>query len=220
MAITEAKHVDTRDRIMDAAEGLFARGGFNATSLRAITNEANVNLASVNYHFGSKDRLIVEVIKRGIRPINSERLTRLAELTKNKNGSPVPLEKVLDCFYRPAFEYFQDNSKINFLRLLGRLLYETGPFTKAILEEEWMPLFEPYFNALKTALPHLEDDEITWRFHFALGSMIFTVSQYESLEAMSCDNCTIRDDFEPAIQRLIAFTTAGMNNPHALKSNS
>jgi len=204
----------TTQQILDSAELLFATKGFNATSLRAITDKANVNLAAVNYHFGSKDNLILEVIKRGIEPINTSRLQRLDSLLERHhsgNGDSITLDEVLDSFYRPAFEYFQDSTRIHFLRLLGRTLYETGPFTKKLLENEWMPLVQRFLQGLKITLPNMEEAEIMWRFHFAIGSMIFTVSQFEALEAMSCDECKIRDDFEPAVERLITFTAAGFS---------
>lgn len=209
---------DTATRILDAAEQLFAVKGFNATSMRAITDKAQVNLAAVNYHFGSKDNLIFQVIKRGIQPINQSRIEQLEaqlESYDHIQGEPLALDGVLDAFYRPAFEYFQDSSRIHFLRLLGRTLYETGPFTQDLMEKEWMPLVHRFVEALKLSLPKLEEEEIIWRFHFALGSMIFTVSQFEALEAMACEKCKIREDFEPAIQRLISFTAAGFRQPVA-----
>lgn len=206
----------TATQILDAAEELFAVKGFNATSMRAITDKAQVNLAAVNYHFGSKDNLIFEVIKRGIQPINASRLERLDVLLTrhhSETAESITLPEVLDAFYRPAFEYFQDSSRIHFLRLLGRTLYETGPFTTKLLEKEWMPLVHRFLEGLKISLPDLEEAEIMWRFHFAIGSMIFTVSQFEALEAMACEDCKIRDDFEPAVQRLISFTAAGLSQP-------
>lgn len=205
----------TPGRILDAAEKLFADRGFSATSMRAITNAAGVNLAAVNYHFGSKDRLIVAVVTRGISPINRVRLERLDGLLRaheqgDRTGKVLSLELVLDHFYRPAFEYFQDPARIPFLRLLGKSLFESGPFIGELMEREWMPLLHRYLDALKRCLSHLPEEEVLWRFHFAVGSMIFTVSQYEALEAMACASCKIREDFEPALARLIDFTAAGL----------
>jgi len=202
----------TVSRILDAAEELFAEKGFNATSMRTITREAGVNLAAVNYHFGSKSRLITEVIRRGIRPINEARLESLKASQSNRE-SPASLEEILDAFYRPAFEYFQDASKISFLRLLGRTLYETGDYTQELMAKDWMPLVETFLLAIQKALPEHREEELIWSFHFAIGSMIFTVSQYEALEAMACESCKIRDDFEPSLQRLIDFTAAGFRRP-------
>jgi len=204
--------VDTRERLLDTAEALFAEHGFNATSLRAITQKAEANLAAVNYHFGSKKGLILAVIRRGLRPINEERI-RLLEALMDDHPDRPGLEAILDCFYRPAFEYFQDPSRIPFLRLLGRTLFDRGDYTRELMEEEWMPLVHRYLEAFALALPELDRDELTWRFHFSVGAMIFTVSQYEHLEAMTCDSCMIREDYEPALARLIRFTLAGFLAP-------
>jgi AcrR family transcriptional regulator len=196
--------VDTRDRIMDEAEKLFADLGFKATSMRAITQAADVNLAAVNYHFGSKESLIEEVILRKLNPINAERLERLNRLSDEPD-----LESILDAFYRPAFEYFQDPEEIPYLRLLGRSLYETGDFSLQLMEKEWMPLVRAFHEAFKKAVPELDDSEIMWRFHFTIGAMILTISKMDILEASSCGACRIQDDFEPAIKRLIQYTAAG-----------
>jgi AcrR family transcriptional regulator len=139
--------LNTKDRIMDEAEKLFAELGFKATSMRAITQAADVNLAAVNYHFGSKDKLIEEVIVRKLRLINGERWRRLENLLKQDT---VRIEEILDTFYRPAFEYFQDPEQIPYLRLLGRSLYETGDFTEGVMIKEWMPLMEAYQSAFST----------------------------------------------------------------------
>ena len=68
---------DTKQRILDVAERLFATRGFHATSLRAITRAAEVNLAAVNYHFGSKDALLEAVMLRRLGPLNEIRQARL-----------------------------------------------------------------------------------------------------------------------------------------------
>ena len=72
-----SSQTDTKDRILDVAEELFAAKGYQATSLRAITSKAGVNLAAVNYHFGSKESLVAEVIIRRVVPLNEERLQKL-----------------------------------------------------------------------------------------------------------------------------------------------
>ena len=65
------QQIETRTRLLDSAEQLFAERGIDATSLRAITTAAGANLASVNYHFGSKDELFREVVSRRIGPVNA-----------------------------------------------------------------------------------------------------------------------------------------------------
>src|SRR5580704_13248627 len=94
--------MNTKDRILDAAERLFARDGFEATSLRAITTEASVNLAAVNYHFQSKEALVQAVIGRRMGPANAQRLALLDAYEAQAVDAPVPLEKIMDAFLRPV----------------------------------------------------------------------------------------------------------------------
>src|SRR5258708_20774530 len=110
----------TKDRILDAAERLFATQGFEATSLRAITTQAGVNLAAVNYHFQSKDALLRAVIARRIGPVNRRRLELLdaweATLTRD-------LHSLIEAFLTPAVELKRTNAR-TFLPLLGRIYTE------------------------------------------------------------------------------------------------
>src|SRR5881275_1069976 len=120
----------TRRAIMVAAERLFAAHGFRATSLRAITTAADANLGAVNYHFSSKDELILEVLRRRMRPLNSERLALLEQFETEGSGKPVSLERILEALFRPALELIATNGKSGryFVRLLAQCLAEPGVF--------------------------------------------------------------------------------------------
>ena len=113
---------NTRGKILDAAEALFAEHGFSATSVRAITTKAEVNLAALNYHFGSKDAVIDAVFSRRIAPLNQERLRLLDQLEK-KSGDTVPgLEDLLSALLGPAIRLAADPELggERFMRLMGR----------------------------------------------------------------------------------------------------
>ena len=92
---------DTKERILDAAEHLFAERGVDGASLRAVTREAHVNLAAVHYHFGSKEGLLEAVVARRIGPINQDRLKGLEELEAAAQGAPIPVEDLLRVFLAP-----------------------------------------------------------------------------------------------------------------------
>src|SRR5271166_1991773 len=96
----------TKDRILDAAERLFARDGIEATSLRTITAEAGANLAAVNYHFQSKDALVKSVVARRVCPVNERRLALLDACEAAAGDGPLPVEQVLDAFLRPVMELY------------------------------------------------------------------------------------------------------------------
>ena len=108
--IMTTEQQDTRDRLLDAAQRLFVQHGIDATSLRAITTEADANLASVNYHFGSKEELIYEVFARHLTPLNRARVSLLDDLETNAQDQRLPLETILEAFLKPTFEMMM-NSK-------------------------------------------------------------------------------------------------------------
>src|SRR5258708_4104116 len=115
----------TKDRILNTAERLFARDGFEATSLRAITAEADVNLAAVNYHFQSKEALVEAVIGRRMGPVTARRLAMLDAYEASAGDAPLSIEKVMDAFFRPVVEMVGGNAH-EFVPLIGRLYTEPG----------------------------------------------------------------------------------------------
>ena len=92
---------DTKERILRAAELIFGRHGYAGTTLRAVTAEAGVNLASANYHFGSKEALVMEMLRQRVAPINEERLLLLEKSKQRANGGPIPLEEILEALILP-----------------------------------------------------------------------------------------------------------------------
>src|SRR3954447_22854602 len=98
----------TRDRILDAAEELFMEHGFEATSLRQITTAAEVNLAAVNYHFGSKEELFQSVLTRRLDPMNQERLALLTAYEQRVAPHPLSCEKIMSAMFIPALRLARD----------------------------------------------------------------------------------------------------------------
>lgn len=200
----------TRQRILDAAMELYGRNGIQATSLRTITRKAEVNLASVNYHFGSKDKLTAELIISLVKPINDRRYELLKQFEENAAPAAVPVEKVLEALYRPCFEYFgRDDSSRCRLQLLGRSMYETGHFTEILAEREWLPLVKRFHNAMRSSMPKKPSEDILWHFHFSVGAMIHAVSQYELLCSLCSGIHKMKYDSETVIRMLIAHNAAG-----------
>ncbi len=200
--------IENRVKILEAAEILFGRHGFSATSLRAITAEAGVNLASVNYYFGSKDQLIVEVLARAIRPLNERRLALLAEARLAHPATPMPLPLILECMLRPCLEIAFDRSRERTFQLLGRSLSEEGNFIEQIIEREWTPVVGKFMQALKETLPTVPESEIYWRIHFTVGAMIHTSCHHRDLTLLSGGLCQL--DLEPTLARLIHYSSAGL----------
>src|SRR3989442_10480432 len=128
-----AATLSTKDRILDAAELLLAKHGFEATSLRAITAEADVNLAAVNYHFQSKDALIRAVIARRIGPVNEKRLAMLDSIEAAAGDGPLPLGPVIEAFVRPVIE-IRSCAK-TFAPIMGRAFNESAEFAERFFRD-------------------------------------------------------------------------------------
>jgi len=201
----------TKDRILDSAERLFARDGFEATSLRAITAEANVNLAAVNYHFQSKDALVRAVIGRRMGPVNEKRMAMLAACESAAGDGPLPLDAVLDAFLLPVLEISRSHAK-EFGPLMGRLYTEPGEFIQHVFKDHLEEVGRRFVSAFQRALPHLGSTELLWRLHFVIGAMTHTIGAGKLLQFLSHGQCD-PSDIEGTMQRLRTFLKAGLTAP-------
>jgi AcrR family transcriptional regulator len=199
---------DSRCRILDAAETLFAANGFSNTSMRSITSEAGVNLASVNYYFGSKDQLMVEVLSRAIRPLNEQRIKLLEAEIQHHGSDPIPLPRILNALIRPCLEISFDPDREKTFQLLGRSLSEEGNFIEKVIEQEWIPIVGRFMEVLKKSLPKVPEEEIYWRIHFTVGAMIHSSCHHKDLTLLSSGLCKM--DMESTLQRLISYASAGL----------
>ncbi len=201
---------DTRTRILDAAEQLIAEMGFRSVSLRQITRNAGVNTAAVNYHFGSRDTLVAEVLARVIRPINQQRL-RLLDLAEARYVGPVPLEEILEAMHRPVVAEMKKSPLQTpvYLRLAGRCLSEPTENFSDTLVELFREVISRFMAATRKTLPHLDDASIFWRMHFSVGTMIYALTHEDRLPLFS-GGIIESTDPEDTLRRLIEFTAAGM----------
>jgi AcrR family transcriptional regulator len=204
----------TKERILDAAEQLFAEHGFDATSLRMITTAAQVNLAAVNYHFRSKEALVQAVFARRLGPINRKRLEMLNEVEARTGGAALPLEAVLEAFFAPAVRCASElpGRGIHLRRLMGRMYSEPGERVQAVMREQFEELAVRFPAALKRALPDLPPVELYWRLHFSIGSMAHTLAGAHYLPFYSGGLCD-PTDIEGTVERLVAFLAAGLRAP-------
>ncbi len=212
-AKTPAASNETRDRILDAAESLFADNGFRAVSLRRITTEAGVNLASVNYHFGGKDGLIFEVLTRVVGPINEERLSSLdiAEAEAEAKGKPVPIREVLDAFFRPVVNQLggaNHNSQV-YLKLAGRCLSEGEMHSPETLLRLFEKVADRFVTALLNSLPHLDETDVFWRLHLSVGTLLHALAKGSQLVLFSRGRIPTVEA-EETLEQLIQYTAGGM----------
>ena len=179
--------MSTLEKIVSAAESLFEHQGFEATTLRQITAAAGVNLAAVNYHFGSKEALIREIFKRRLTQLNQERLAALDRLEKAALGRPVKPAKILDAFFGTLLRIAQNDKQggPTFLKLLGRTLTEPSEFIRVFLASEYEEVLRRYKQALIKSLPDVPREEILWRFHFMLGATAYAIAGTDSLQLLA-----------------------------------
>lgn len=206
---------ETKDRILSAAEALFMEQGYAATSLRSITAKARVNLAAVNYHFGSKEALIREVFDRRLGPLNRARLDYLERLEREAGGRPLSPEKVLEAMIAPVVQLSRDPLKRGavFLRLLGRALSEPADTMKQVLPIHYRDVVVRFKQALGRALPHVPEQELVWRMHFTFGAMAYAMAGNDALQLIASCAVEEAEDAEAIIRRLVPFLAAGLKAP-------
>ncbi len=199
----------TQEKILDAAERLFADNGFAGTSVRAITAEAGVNLASAHYHFGSKEALIRMVLSRRVEPITQERLHLLEACLKEASAGLPSLEAIVEAFIGPAVRLSLDPQRAIFMRLMGRVHSEAGDFMPQLLHELFSVTAKRFHQALQVALPGFTEEELFWKLNFMVGAMAFTLAAPQAIEKVTRGHCDPADA-ETVLKHMKAFVTAGL----------
>jgi AcrR family transcriptional regulator len=197
------ERLDTKVRILDAAEKLFGCNGFDGTSLRDITTEAQVNLAAVNYHFQSKDSLIDAVIQRRIEPVNDRRLAML-----DAAGPHPTIEQIVEAFAAPVLETYLSP----IVPLMGRILATPDQFVSRVFKKHLTVLAQRFAEAMATAVPDLTPAERMWRFHFMAGAMAHVLSWSNLLAELTGGVCDTSDR-KAITSRLVKFVAAGFRAP-------
>jgi AcrR family transcriptional regulator len=205
----------TKKRLLDAAEALFMEHGFEATSLRLITAAAGVNLAAVNYHFGSKEELFQAVLTRRLDPMNHERVDLLTQFEQGAAPGPVPCEKILSAMLIPALLLARDPERggNNFLRLLGRAYADPAPFIRRFLSDQYAVMIARFKSAFGRALPDLPKRELSWRLHFIMGALSYTLAGTDVLKLIEELRPDEHANDERLLQRLAPFLLAGLTAP-------
>jgi len=206
---------ETRTRILDAAEELFMQHGFEGTSMRLLTAKAGVNLAAVNYHFGSKHALIEAVFRRRLDPMNVSRVAELDKLEAEAPGRVLAPETIIRAFIGPGLRMIEDarGGGRNFIRLLGRTYTEPAKAIRALIGHLYAPAMERYKAAFERALPQMPREELVWRIHFMFGTLAYTLAATDTVQLIA--GCKPEDRYDARLleERLAAFLTAGLNAP-------
>ena len=207
---------DTKDQILDAAEDLFAEQGFAATSMRQLTARASVNLAAVNYHFGSKEDLAVAVLRRRIEPINEERSRRLDALQR-----PATVADIVRAFLEPALRRQVGNFDCagreasagespgaGLCRVFGRISVEQPPFLRDFFSQQFGELARRFVAMLREATPGVSAETIWWRMHFLVGATAHTLQSAHVIGQISGGVCDA-NNHDTIVEQLIHFAIGG-----------
>ena len=204
---------ETRTRILDAAEELFMQHGFEGASMRLLTARAAVNLAAVNYHFGSKHALIEAVFRRRLDPMNAARVAALDKLeTEGRAAEP---ELIIRAFVGESLRMIEDTKGggRNFIRLLGRTYTEPAKPVRALIGQLYAPVMARFKAAFERALPQMPRDELVWRIHFMFGTLAYTLAATDTVQLIAGCKPEDRHDARLLEDRLTAFLLAGLAAP-------
>ncbi len=199
---------DTKTSLLDAAENLFAQEGIHRASLRAITQSAGANLAAVHYHFGSKEALVRGVLARRLGPLNRRRIDLLDQV---EAADAVPaVEDIVRAFVQPTLEMVQrERGGHAFARFVCRTFSEPDESFHDIVLEQFRDIVARFTTAFERSLPDLPREELFWRFHFMVGSMVHTAGLGFLAHRLSDGLCNPAD-LDGLTTRLVRFLTAGL----------
>lgn len=208
----DTPELDTRSRILDAAEKLFTDHGFESTTMRMITTAAHANLSAVNYHFGSKESLIEEVFRRRLSWLNAQQIAALDALEHAAHGKPLKPRQIVEAFFGVTIHATADANSGGgtFMRLLGRTYTEPSEFVRKLLEEECKIVMTRFQAAFFRALPDVPQQEFLWRFHFMMGAMFYAIS---GADALQLTGRVDGHDPEALYARLMSFLIGGLRAP-------
>ncbi len=207
---------DTAEKILRAATVLFAERGFTETSLRTITGLADVNLAAVNYHFGSKKALIKAVFSRFLTPFEEHLGRELDSLEAQLTpGSSPSAEALLRCLFSSLLTAVDevDGDPQRFMRLLGLSYSQSQEHLRHALLADYGPCYQRFLRLLHEALPHLNPISFYWRLYFMLGAAVFTLSSFDSIRAILNADYNADTDLNDAVHLMVPALKGMLNTP-------
>jgi len=201
-------HFSTKDRILGAAEELFAQFGFAGTSLRQVTSRADVNIAAVNYHFGSKENLVNEVFRRRMDEMSAQRLAALKAATA---GHSCELEPILAAFVEPALAMAQDRHGGGaFIRVIARAYAEKNDSLRKFLSDQYGHVLREFAKAIAACMPDLSKEELYWRLDFLSGALTYAMADFGLIKRPA--GVTEATHRARAARELIRFAAAGFKS--------
>ncbi|MGH0037153.1 MAG: TetR/AcrR family transcriptional regulator [Myxococcota bacterium] len=203
---------DTRERLLDVAEQLFAERGISGTSLRELTGAADVNLAAVHYHFGSKEGLLDAVVERRASPINRERVAALDAF--EARDTPPSVEELLWAMCAPGVRELREGPESGQLlqRLIARIDAQPPEVVESLYRKHFGEVGRRFIQALQAALPALPKETVAERYRLCIGCLTWVFSGNFALDVIPGHPSGLVDD-ESKMRHSIAFLSGGLRAP-------
>lgn len=204
--------VATRKRLIDAAARLFALHGYNGLTMRSVALDAQANIAAANYHFGSKDAMVMEMLRERVQPINERRLELLNQAKNNQAGRPLTTHQIFHSLIFPIGEEISKSTKsrCSLAQLVARTFTEPVHFIEKMHQRFFSQIADIYYLELSLVYPNAPAREIYWHLHLAVSSMLGALAQHRRLNDFSRGHCA-ENDVGAMITRLIQFITHGFD---------
>jgi AcrR family transcriptional regulator len=199
----------TRQRILDAAERLFAQRGFHGVSIRDITGAAGVDVALANYHFGSKQGLLESVVERRAEDLNADRLARLDALLATSRRKLPTLEEIIDAFTHPLLDRSARGSPgwKSYFALIAEI-NNSPEFGGVLMTRSFDQVVQRFIEAIRRALPGCDERDLYWAYHFLSGALTLTFAETGRIDKLSGGACR-STDLDSVHERLVPYCAAG-----------
>ncbi|WP_414620067.1 TetR/AcrR family transcriptional regulator [Calothrix sp. CCY 0018] len=201
--------IDTKEQILNVAEQQFAEKGFSGTTLRGVIREAEVNIAAIHYHFGSKEELFIAVVRRVAKQVVQSQLQQLAKY--ENQAEPPSVENILEAFYAPPLRVITQMGEPGLIRaqFMGRCRAEPLPIQQ-LADKEFNESQQRFLDILQRALPNQTRTELQWKLDLAIAIIIRTLNQVGQSGQLITGSSV--EEVEIAISRLVKFVAQGMKN--------
>ena len=209
---TRANGQKTKARLLRSTEKLFASKGVAGVTMRDIAHQTKTNLASAHYHFGSKEGMVLEMIKSKIEPINAKRRKRLHDAKFNSPNHRLPTIEIFRALILPVGEEVekQIGNKSGIIEIIARSFTEPATFLEKVHKRFFGELSQVFMNELKISHPKASEVDLYWNYHFAVSSMLGALAQHRRIHDFSSGKCNA-NAVHDMIERLIVFVSNGFD---------
>ena len=206
---TKTSGTRRKDRILDTAEALFARHGFDGVSMRKVADGAGVDLALASYHFGSKRGLFDAVLLRRAEVLNETRLSALEKCEEEAGPQGPSVEAIIDAFLHPLLGrgLQEDEGWLHYFELVAQV-NSSPEWGGQLMTKYFDPLVQRFMDALKKALPEADPANLYWCYHFLSGALTLTFAHTGRIDQLS-SGAAKSEDMVGAYKRMVPFITAG-----------